>query len=122
MVPIGRANLIRAELSTRRRHRIGDVLNDLESQTDERAQDEPVERGSDLPLRQRDEQQQARTFRQLFGERGRQPGTPVQRPHLAEGLAYKARIASLALAAIAPVAAKPPHKKATTMSLCGSLA
>ena len=36
--------------------------------------------------------------------------------------AYKARIASLAFAAIVQVAANPPQRKATTMSLAGSLA
>ncbi|CNH11904.1 Uncharacterised protein [Mycobacterium tuberculosis] len=37
-------------------------------------------------------------------------------------LAYKASIASLALAAIIQVAAKPPQRKATTISLAGSVA
>src|SRR3984957_17761661 len=79
-------NLVGAELGSGRGHGVGDVLDNLEAQADERAQDEPVESGPYVSLRQRDEQQQARTLGQFLGERGGKPGAPVQRPHLTESL------------------------------------
>lgn len=74
----GVVDLVGAEATRTALVAVHDVLDDLEAETDEGADDQAVEGGSDESGRQGDKQEKAGRLGQFLVDRGRERGRPVE--------------------------------------------